>query len=106
MTHWRVAQRVEQGAVNARVAGSNPASSANFMSVRTALGGNEQPSARYRAVTPRDSILISADPPFKRGQFTQALFDVLALLGAFLLVSATGIGLAFSIFVLLFVRIG
>lgn len=52
---------------------------------------------------PLNSIL-PADAPLPRGKVTQALCDVLALLGAFLLVSATGCGLAFSVFVLLFVR--
>lgn len=75
------------------------------MSVRTVLGGNEQPSARYRAITPRDSILLSADPPLKRGQFLQAVLDILAALSAFLLASATGVGLAFAFFVLFFVRL-
>lgn len=42
--------------------------------------------------------------PLKRSEFKQTTLDVLALLGAFLFVSATGIGIAFAVFCLFFVQ--
>lgn len=76
--------------------------------VRTDLGGRyEHPPARSRLgrYAPSDSILL---PPgnlsLPRSEFAQAALDVFKLLCAFLLVSATGCGLAFAFFILLFVN--
>jgi hypothetical protein len=81
---------------------------ANFMSGRLApYGGRsgDQPSATRSNYAPRDSILL---PPgnlsLPRSEFAQAVLDVFKLLCAFLLVSATGCGIAFVFFVLLFVK--
>lgn len=48
---------------------------------------------------------VFLDPPLPTSQFLQALLDVGALLAAFLLVTATGLGIAFAVFVLLFVKL-
>jgi hypothetical protein len=47
---------------------------------------------------------IVTNPLLPRSEFAQALFDVFKIVCAFLLVSATGIGIAFSFFILLFVQ--
>lgn len=77
------------------------------MSDRRRLGGHlSTPPVAYSAVTRADLFpSIAGRAPLERGNVLQSLLDVLALLGAFLLVSATGIGIAFSVFVLLFVRL-
>jgi len=76
------------------------------MSERVGLGGlSTDAPATLGNYAPSDSILIPpADLPFPRSKLLQAVFDVFALLGAFLLVSATGCGIAFAVFVLLFVK--
>ena len=76
------------------------------LTARSVVGGFDQPSGPHFAHdTQRDSILVPTDLPLPRSNFLQAVFDVLALLSAMLLVSATGCGLAFAVFVLLFVRL-
>ena len=66
-------------------------------------------------IIPRKSIQLRADPPrrwsavapSRSGEmtvhpFVQTLRDISAVLAAFLLVSMTGLGIAFALFVLLF----
>lgn len=83
---------------------------------RATPGGVRQlPGSPHRAASPREyvnryfppgSILAEpTSPSLERPNILQALLDVLALLGAFLLVSATGCGIAFAFFVLFFVRL-
>lgn len=55
--------------------------------------------------TRRDLDSLSAGSPFKRSEPLQTFIDCLAMLAGFLLVSFTGVGIAFAMFVLLFVRI-
>ena len=71
-------------------------------------GYGKPPGSHTRGIyAPRDSVLL---PPgnlsFPRSEFAQAVLDVFKLLCAFLIVSATGCGIAFAFFVLFFVRIG
>ena len=78
------------------------------MSERVSLGGLSTDAPATRSIyAPRDSVLL---PPgnlsFPRSEFAQAVLDVFKLLCAFLIVSATGCGIAFAFFVLFFVRIG
>lgn len=71
------------------------------------VGGNDQsrrPHGSKHYALPSQS-LSSADLPFPRSNFLQAVLDILALLGAFLFVSATGCGIAFAVFCLLFVNL-
>lgn len=68
-----------------------------------------QPATRDR-YSPRDlklppgSILSPADLPLPRSKFSQAMLDVLAICVGVLLVSVTGISVAGSLFMLLFIR--
>ena len=78
------------------------------MSGRVSLGGLSTDAPATRSIyAPRDSVLL---PPgnlsLPRSEFAQAVLDVFKLLCAFLIVSATGCGIAFAFFVLFFVRIG
>ena len=78
------------------------------MSERAGLGGLSTDAPATRSIyAPRDSVLL---PPgnlsLPRSEFAQAVLDVFKLLCAFLIVSATGCGIAFAFFVLFFVRIG
>lgn len=54
------------------------------------------------AYDPLEPVVLNPLLPF--GKFTQALLDVGALLAAFLLITATGLGIAFAVFCLLFVK--
>lgn len=78
------------------------------MSGRMISGGfDNHPPATRGIYSPRDSILIPPGYfPLPRSEFAQTVIDVFRLLCAFLLVSATGCGLAFAFFVLFFVRLG
>ena len=69
--------------------------------------GFVQPWAPHHAPlrTRRDLDSFSAGSPFKRSEPLQTFIDCLAMLAGFLLVSFTGVGIAFAMFVLLFVRI-
>lgn len=57
----------------------------------------------------RNSQFLSAQElvssPFKRSEILQTLIDVGAVLAGFLLALITGLGIAFAIFVLLFVQL-
>lgn len=87
----------------------------------TALGGNEQLSRSHmrEGASRNPAIQLRADPPSalvgggtvspRRNDGASllsscraALIDIAALLSAALLVSATGVGVAFAVFVLLF----
>lgn len=73
---------------------------------RPDLGGQASDRAlSLGSYTPSESILVPTDPALKRGKFSQALLDIGALLSFLLLVSSAGIGIAASIFLLLFVRL-
>ena len=48
-------------------------------------------------------LFLPADAPLPRGNLTQAMLDVLAVIGALLFLSVAAIGLVFSLFVLWFV---
>lgn len=76
---------------------SGPASGGNGLLTRSH-------HARH-AIHARDLNSLSAGSSFKRSEPLQAIFDCLAMLAGFLLVSVTGIGIAFAMFVALFVRI-
>ncbi len=55
---------------------------------------------------PSGSILAEpTGPAFERSEPLQTLIDCLAVVAGFLLISATGVGIAFAAFVLLFVKI-
>lgn len=72
----------------------------------TAIEGANQPSSpHYAQDTPRGSNLLSGSPALKRSQLTQATLDILAVLGCFLFLSVTAIGLVFSLYVLWFVKV-
>jgi hypothetical protein len=76
------------------------------MSERAGLGGLSTDAPATRGIyAPRDSVLL---PPgnlsLPRSEFAQAVLDVFKLLCAFLLVSATGCGVALVFLVLLFVK--
>lgn len=86
MTHWRTARRQS---------GNNLPPGLHY-----GAGGTHADSV---IPFPRGSIR-PADPVLPRSNLLQALLDILALVSAFLLVSATGCGIAFALFVLLFVR--
>lgn len=77
------------------------------MSGRAISGGfDNRPPASRGIYAPHDSILVpSGNFPLPNSKFTQAMIDIFKLLCAFLLVSATGCGLAFALFVLLFVSL-
>jgi len=77
------------------------------MSERAGLGGLSTDALATRGIyAPRDSVLLPpGNSSLPRSDFTQAVLDVLHLLCAFLLVSATGCGIAFAFFVLVFVRL-
>jgi hypothetical protein len=67
--------------------------------------GNQPPATRdVLKYAPRDSILIPSDPPFERSKIAQALIDCFAVAFAAFLLSVTGIGIAASFFILLFVQ--
>jgi len=76
------------------------------MSTRSSLRGAAPDRALSLGDMPSDSILFSSaiHPALKRSQFAQACLDVAALLAGALLVSATAVGIAASIFILLFVK--
>lgn len=74
---------------------------------RVSLGGSSTDAPVPRDIyAPRDSVLL---PPgnlaFPRSNFLQSLFDILAIMVGMLLISATGISLAFCLFVLLFIEL-
>jgi hypothetical protein len=68
-------------------------------------GGGSPPGSHGSNYALPSESLFAADLPLPRSNFTQAVIDVFALLVAFLLVSATGCGLAFALLVLFFVRV-
>ncbi len=78
---------------------------------RPSLGGQALERPHTAQNTRADLIPLPANsiypsrPPFKRGEITQAMFDVLAVSAAFLFVSVLGCGLAFACAILLFVRL-
>lgn len=78
-------------------------------SARKTYGGNVRssaprfaPGARHKSSS--QSLSILRDPVLPFGKFAQAMFDVLAVVSAFLLVTVTGLGLAFVFFLALFCK--
>jgi hypothetical protein len=68
-------------------------------------GGGSPPGSHGSNYALPSESLFAADLPLPRSKFVQAVLDVAALVVAFLLVSATGCGLAFALLVLFFVRV-
>lgn len=71
----------------------------------TGAFGTDPAATRGSQYAPRDSILLPADPPLERSEFTQSLIDIAAVFLAALVVSITGVGFAASLFIVLFVRL-
>jgi hypothetical protein len=77
---------------------------------RLSSGASSTPPSTYGADTradlatfcPSDSILVPTDPPFERGEIIQTLFDVGAVLFAFLFVSVTALAIVGSVGLLFF----
>ena len=127
MTHWRVAQSVEQGAVNARVAGSSPASSAKFMSGPAGLRGvsTDRPTTRDE-ILPRDSnsfatasppdaswpnsegsnlpLFVSSSHPLERSKAAQTFIDCLAVTFGILFLCTTAASIPVALFLLIFCK--
>lgn len=59
---------------------------------------------RSNLVSRSARLLIPARSAFESGQVTQTLVDIIALLSGALLVIVTGLGIVWSIFILLCVR--
>lgn len=73
-------------------------------------GVRQSPGSPHAQGTPRvflfpSGSILPADPPLERGKFSQALFDIGAVLAAFILASLTGFAIVFSVFLLMFVRL-
>jgi hypothetical protein len=80
------------------------------ISGRLTTGARHQPSASRANSTLRDlyipnSILPPADAPLPSHDLSQALFDVVKVCKAFLLITFTGIAVAFGAFILFFVHV-
>lgn len=60
------------------------------------------PGARHKSSS--QSLSILRDPVLPFGKFAQAALDVLAVVSAFVLVTVTGLGLAFVFFLALFCK--
>ena len=74
------------------------------MSNRASFGGMNTGAAATRdAKHARDSI--PSEFAFPRGNFSQTVIDVAAIVFGALFVTVTGLGIAFSLFVLWFVKI-
>lgn len=66
-------------------------------------GASVLPAATRDEIHPRDSI--PSEFAFPRGNFSQTVIDVAAIVFGALFVTVTGLGIAFSLFVLWFVKI-
>ena len=82
------------------------------LSNRTAPSGLSVPSGprganatRANSFPPLPSGSIAGCSPLERGNALQTVLDCLAVLAAFLLVSATGIGIAAAFWILLFFKL-
>ena len=82
-----------------------PGAACNYYqrSGRTEVGGTTFSPAAYDAGRVDSSILAEYAQP--RGNFSQTLIDVATIFFCALFVTVTGVGLAFALFVLFFVKV-
>jgi hypothetical protein len=72
---------------------------------RATSGARQPPGSHMRDVhdyAPHNSVLLPPKPPFERNEITQTLFDVAAVLFAFLFVSLTALAVVGSVGLLFF----
>lgn len=63
------------------------------------------PVASSRVEETRGQLFSAVGAALKRSEFAQTLRDIVALVSLFLLVSVTGVGIAASLFILIFVSL-
>jgi hypothetical protein len=75
----------------------------SIMSGRIGLGGaSTDPATSLGSDAPSDSVFLTTSSPFERGEVIQTLFDVGAVLFAFLFVSLTALAIVGSVGLLFF----